>query len=266
MKDYDFQRTEWSVPEPGRSGSGGKHEQQSQQERRAPRELLTELKGVSKLLDGKGILRRLNVQILQNRIIGLVGDNGQGKTTLLKLMAGILQPDEGKILRYTTQISYLMPRDIFYDWMRVKDAVQYYSLHYRNFREEKACGLIEKTGFDKKALLRKLSDGQRERLLLILAVCTEAELYLLDEPMSGADAAFKQDIRRFLMEYLPEGATIIMATHLLRDFEQLFDEVLFLDHGELIRKDTEELRETCGLSVEQYYLERFQRKQQIARR
>lgn len=61
------------------------------------------------------------------------------------------------------------------------------------------------------------------------------------------------------MEYLPEGASIVMATHLLRDFEQLFDQILFLDHGKIVEKDTEELRETCGMSVEQYYLERFRK-------
>lgn len=214
-------------------------------------ELLVELSGVSKSLDGKGILYRLDVQIPRNCIIGLAGGIGQGKTTLLKLMAGIWQADEGEVFRYTKRFSYLMPRDIFYGWMRVGDAVQFYSLHYQNFRLEKAWDLIEKDGFDKRFLLRKLSDGQRERLMLILAVCVEAELYLMDEPLAGADAVLKRDIRRFLMEHLPEGATIVMATHLLRDFEQLFDQVLFLDHGKIVKKDPEELRE-YGISVEQY--------------
>lgn len=222
-------------------------------------ELLMELRGVGKSLDYKIILSRLNVKIPRNRIIGLAGNNGNGKSTLLKLMAGTWRPDEGRIIRYTSRISYLMPRDIFYDWMRVKDAVQFYVSHYQNFAAEKAWGFVEKAGLEKKAPLRTLSDGQREFLMLILAICVESELYLLDEPLTGADAAFKKDVRRFLMKYLPEGATIVMATHLLRDFEQLFDRILFLDHGGIVEKDTEELRETCGMSVEQYYLERFRR-------
>lgn len=222
-------------------------------------ELLMELRGVGKSLDYKIILNRLDVKIPRNRIIGLAGNNGNGKSTLLKLMAGIWRPDEGRIIRYTSRISYLMPRDIFYDWMRVKDAVQFYVSNYQNFVAEKAWGFIEKAGLEKKAPLRTLSDGQREFLMLILAICVESELYLLDEPLTGADAAFKKDVRRFLMKYLPEGATIVMATHLLRDFEQLFDRILFLDHGGIVEKDTEELRETCGMSVEQYYLERFRR-------
>lgn len=152
-----------------------------------------------------------------------------------------------------------MPRDVFYGWMRVRDAVQFYASHYQNFAVEKACDLIENNGFEKKTLLGKLSDGQRELLMLILALCVESELYLLDEPLTGADAAFKRDVRRFLIEHLPEGASIVMATHLLRDFEQLFDRVLFLDHWKIVEKDTEELRETCGMSVEQYYLWRFRK-------
>lgn len=224
-----------------------------------PGELLLELRDVGKSLDHKLILSRLNIQIPRNRIIGLAGGNGNGKSTLLKLMAGIWQPDEGTILRYTKRISYLMPRDVFYGWMRVRDAVQFYASHYQNFAVEKACGLIENNGFEKKTLLGKLSDGQRELLMLILALCVESELYLLDEPLTGADTAFKRDVRRFLIEHLPEGASIVMATHLLRDFEQLFDRVLFLDHWKIVEKDTEELRETCGMSVEQYYLWRFRK-------
>lgn len=216
---------------------------------------LMELRGVSKSLHGNEILSGLNASIPRNRIIGLVGGNGQGKSTLLKLMAGIWKADEGEIFRYTRRISYLMPRDIFYNWMRVKDAVSFYSCHYQDFSAEKAWKLIENAGYDPKSLLRRLSDGQRERLMLTLAVCVESELYLLDEPMAGTDAAFKKDIRRFLMEHLPEGASIVMATHLLKDFEQLFDRVLFLDHGKIVQKDTEELRERWGMSVEQYYRE-----------
>lgn len=223
------------------------------------REILMELRDVTMSLDEKKILNRLNVKIPRNRIIGLAGDNGNGKSTLLKLMAGIWRPDEGTVLRYTKRISYLMPRDIFYEWMRVKDAVQFYDTHYQNFAFEKADNLIENAGIEKKVLLRKLSDGQRELLMLILAICVESELYLLDEPLTGADAAFKRDVRRFLMKNLPEGASIVMATHLLRDFEQLFDQILFLDHGKIVKKDTEDLRETCGMSVEQYYLERFRK-------
>lgn len=218
-------------------------------------DILMELRGVSKSLHGDEILSGLNVSIPRNRIIGLVGGNGQGKSTLLKLMAGIWKADEGEIFRYTRRISNLMPRDIFYNWMRVKDAVSFYSCHYQDFSAEKAWKLIENAGYDPKSLLRRLSDGQRERLMLTLAVCVESELYLLDEPMAGTDVAFKKDIRRFLMEHLPEGASIVMATHLLKDFEQLFDRVLFLNHGKIVQKDTEELRERWGMSVEQYYRE-----------
>ncbi len=145
-----------------------------------PQNLLMELCGVSKTLDGKKVLNGVNVQIPRNRIVGLIGGNGQGKSTLLKLMAGIWKADAGEITRHTQHISYLMPRDVFYQWMRVKDAVQFYTLHYQRFRTAKAWELIRDAGFDEKALIWKLSDGQRERLMLILALSVEAELYLLD--------------------------------------------------------------------------------------
>lgn len=110
-------------------------------------------------------------------------------------------------------------------------------------------------GISQRTLLNRLSDGQRERVMLILALGTQAELYLLDEPVSGSDPALKKEIRRFLMKYLPKDATILMATHLLRDFEQLFDQVIFLTREGLLQKEPEQLREMCGMSAEQYYLE-----------
>ena len=149
MRDHDFLFQGSSESGQNRSGSDGPFGQERLQDCGRHRELLIELKGVSKSLDEKCILHRLNVQIPRNRIIGLAGRNGSGKSTLLKLMAGIWKPDEGRIFRYTKRISYLMPRDIFYRWMRVRDAVQFYQSHYQNFASEKACGLIENMGFDR---------------------------------------------------------------------------------------------------------------------
>lgn len=216
---------------------------------------LLELQNVSKSLDGKKVLDHISVQVLPNRVVGLAGSNGCGKSTLLKLMAGIWKADDGQVVRYTDQVSYLMPRDIFYGWMRVSDALRFYRLHFYRFRIEQAKRMLEEAGISQRTLLNRLSDGQRERVMLILALGTQAELYLLDEPVSGSDPAFKKEIRRFLMKYLPKDATILMATHLLRDFEQLFDQVIFLTREGLLQKEPEQLREMCGMSAEQYYLE-----------
>lgn len=216
---------------------------------------LMELDHVGKLRGGKRVLREVSFPIRAGRIIGVAGDNGLGKTTLLELMAGILQPDEGTIKRECERISYVTTREDFYHWMKVKDALIFYRDYYENFDFQRAGKLLKESGISEKDRIAALSRGQQERLFLILAVSQEADVYLMDEPLSGVDPYFKKDIRRFLLQNLPEDAAIVMATHLLREMEQLFDEVIFVMKSGIQFLRTDEIRENYGKSVEQYYLE-----------
>lgn len=217
--------------------------------------ILMELDHVGKLRGGKRVLREVSFPIRAGRIIGVAGDNGLGKTTLLELMAGILQPDEGTIRRGCGRISYVTVKEDFYSWMKVKDALIFYRDYYENFDLQRAKTLLKESGISEKDRIAALSRGQQERLFLILAVSQEAEVYLMDEPLSGVDPYFKKDFRRFLLQNLPEDAAVVMATHLLREMEQLFDEAVFVMKSGVQFLRTDEIRETYGTSIEQYYLE-----------
>lgn len=217
--------------------------------------ILLEMKNVKKFMNGRFVLDKTNLQISSGRIIGVVGDNGQGKTVFLELMAGIRHVSDGEIIRNTDKISYVPSAADFYDWMKVKDALRFYDVYYRRFHYGKAVSLLEQSGILLEDRIQKLSRGQQERLCLILAISQEAELYLMDEPLSGIDPYFKKDIRQFLLQNLPEGAAVVMATHLLKEMEQLFDEVIFIMKDGICWMETETIREQYGKSVEQYYLE-----------
>ena len=232
------------------------------QEKPKCEESLMSFQGVRKRVGDRFILNRIDLAVPSGRILGLIGENGVGKSTLLRLMAGILLPDDGEIAG-TRRIAYAPDRDIFYNWMKVQDALAFYQGYYRGFRTKKARELLETAGISPGMRIRTLSKGQRERLALTLTLSIEAELYLLDEPFGGADPAFKREARIFLLKNLPDGASAVIATHLLKDLEQLFDEVIFLTGGsELRRMETEELRETRGMSVEQDYLEEIRSEKQ----
>lgn len=216
--------------------------------------VLLELDHVGKMRGGRHVLQEVSFSVKAGRIIGVAGDNGLGKTTLLELMAGILKPDTGTVKR-ACRISWVMAKEDFQDWMKVRDALIFYRDYYDNFDLRRAKELLKKSGIAEQSKISTLSRGQQERLFLILAVSQEAEVYLMDEPLSGVDPYFKKDIRRFLLQNLPEGAAIVMATHLLREMEQLFDEAVFVMKSGIQFLKTDEIREKYGKSVEQYYLE-----------
>ena len=90
---------------------------------------------------------------------------------------------------------------------------------------------------------------------MILGLCRKSRLYLFDEPFDGIDPYFKKDMKRFLLENMADNSSIVMATHLLKDLESLFDEVIFLADGRVWQMETEEIRTRHRKSVEQYYLE-----------
>lgn len=216
---------------------------------------LLELLDVSKARNGFPVLAHASVTIRRNRIIGVVGDNGVGKSTLLKLMAGILKPGNGRIVREEQQPSYILSAGHFYDWTTVKDAMTFYRDFYPDFEYGRASLLLEQSGISRRDRISRLSRGKQERLCMILGLCRRSSLYLFDEPFDGTDPFFKKDMKRFLLENMAENSSIVMATHLLKDLEALFDEVIFLADRRVWQMETEEIRTRFHKSVEQYYLE-----------
>lgn len=224
---------------------------------------LMEVKQVTKRYQGEIVLDKISLEIDAGRVIGLLGKNGIGKTTLLRILSNLNYPEEGQILfdgkvmdyHSITKLSYLFGENEFYDWMRVRDAIQYYQDFYHDFDVERANRLCQEFHLDPKKKITNLSRGNKERVFLLLALCRRVSLYLMDEPMEGLDPSFKRNLKKILLENLPEGATVILATHLLKDLEQLFDQVMIM-HGNQVKViDADELRGKLNKSVESYYME-----------
>ena len=215
---------------------------------------LMKLSNVYKKFGKDWVVKDCSLTIQSNRIIGILGKNGMGKSTLLKLMAGLLKADDGLISDSHIKISYLLQPHDFYSWMKVKDAVEYYCDFYMDFDKEKAMKLLQESSLEEKQLIRKLSTGQGERLCLILALSRRVDLYLLDEPISGVDAGFKREFKRLLLENIPEDATVLIVTNLLKDMETIFDEIVLMTRKGMICLETDYIRAEHK-SVEEYYME-----------
>lgn len=216
--------------------------------------------GSVKALDG------LNLKIESGKIVGLLGPNGHGKTTLIKTLSGLLSQDKGSVLIDGKKVgvdtkkivSYLPERSYLSPAMKIREVVNFFEEFYEDFDAKKACAMLDELGLDKESRLRSLSKGNREKVQLIMVMSRSAKLYLLDEPMGGVDPAARDYILRTIISNYTEDATVIISTHLIQDIEQILDEVIFLKHGKvMLHRDVDELRMEKKKSVDALFREVF---------
>lgn len=213
------------------------------------------------------VLSNFNLEIPAGRIVGLLGPNGCGKSTLIKLIAGLLQPNSGEIKvgeypvgeKSKALISYLPERTYFNSGMKVAELVKYFEEFYSDFDSERAYQLLADLSINPKANLKTLSKGTKEKVQLILVMSRNAKLYLLDEPIAGVDPAAREYILSTIVSNYNPDASIIITTHLITDVEQVLDDFVFLGFGGKILKsgNAEEVRNETGKSLDELFKEVF---------
>lgn len=227
---------------------------------------LLNIKKLNKDFDDKHILKDINLKIQNGRIIGLLGKNGMGKTTLIKLINDLLTPTSGEILIKGNKpgveskriISYLPERTYLDKSMTIGEIFKYFEEFYENFNKDKAIKLLKDLDLDINLKVNKLSKGMQEKLQLILVMSRDAELYILDEPLSGVDPATRDYILDTILSNFNEGASIIISTHLISDIERILDEVIFIDKGKItLQSGTDELRKKEGTSIDKIFRRMF---------
>ena len=216
---------------------------------------------------GVPVLNNLTCSFPTGKIVGLLGPNGCGKSTLIKLVSGILVPNSGEILicgeprseRSNALISYLPERTYFNSWMRVDDLIAYFKEFYEDFSEEAARHMMADLSIRTNAKLKALSKGTREKVQLIMVMARRAKLYLLDEPIAGVDPAARDYILQTIIgNYNPE-ATVVITTHLIYDIEPILDEFVFMGYGGQIMLSgvADDVRAEHGKSLDELFREVF---------
>ena len=218
---------------------------------------------------GVNVLDKFSIDIPKGRIVGLLGPNGCGKSTLIKLISGLLQPNGGEIRvdgepvgeKTRAMISYLPERTYFNSWMKVDELVTYFEEFYSDFDKPRAYSLLDALNIDRSAKLRSLSKGTKEKVQLILVMSRRAKLYLLDEPIAGVDPAAREYILSTIVSNYDPEATIIITTHLISDVEQVLDDFIFLSQsGKIIAGGSvEQARAESGKSLDEYFREVFRK-------
>lgn len=225
-----------------------------------------EINNLVKKFGGKTILNDITLNLEKGKVLGILGPNGQGKTTLLNIIAGLYRPTLGEVkidgilVGYESKkiVSYLQEKDYLYKWMTVEGSVRFYKDFFKDFDESKANELLEFMKLDKKSKVKNLSKGMLEKLGLTLTLSRRSKLYILDEPISGVDIISRDKIVDAIINNLDQSASMIITTHYVGELEKLFDEVIFIGEGLIIEKgDAEDLREKYGVSIDEIYRKVF---------
>lgn len=203
-------------------------------------------------------VEKISISIQEGEIVGLLGPNGCGKTTLIKLMTGLLQADHGQIRigglapsESRHLVSYLPEQTYLDEWMSMDEAFDVFECFYRDFDRMKANRMLSEFGLKADQPLKTMSKGMQEKAHLSLVLSRTVPLYILDEPMTGIDPSARQTILEGILNNYNPGSSLLLSTHLISDVEMLFDRVIFMDQGSiLLDEDVESLRSEQGMSID----------------
>ena len=223
-------------------------------------------KDLTKKYGKKVAVNNLNLEIKSGHIIGLLGPNGSGKTTFIKMLNGLLTPTSGELLvkqlpvgiESKKVISYLPDQTYLNMNKRVKDVIDYFQAFYADFDSQKAYAMLADLQINPGDRLKTMSKGTKEKVQLILVMSRKADLYVLDEPIAGVDPAARDYILRTILGNYDSSASILISTHLISDIENILDQVIFIINGEIcLDKSVDDIRMEENKSVDALFREVF---------
>ncbi|MCL2107637.1 MAG: ABC transporter ATP-binding protein [Oscillospiraceae bacterium] len=226
---------------------------------------MIQLKQMTKSYGSKVVLEHIDLAIPRGAIVGLMGPNGCGKTTMMKIIAGMINDYSG-IVRIDGQpvgphtkavVAYLPDRTYLPQWMSAKQAINYMADFFKNFDKEKALVMLSQFQLDPAQKVKTMSKGMQEKLLLLLTMSRAAKLYVLDEPLGGVDPSARQFIMDTILNNRPEDSTILLSTHMIYDMERVFDYALMIGRKQVLLFDSVENLEAQGKTLNELFQEVF---------
>ena len=221
---------------------------------------------VTKRYGRKTALDAVTVSIPSKAIVGLLGPNGSGKTTMLKLAAGLLTPTSGTVnvcghkpgVVTKSLTAYQPDRVYLNDWMDVGGLCSMMKEFYDNFNQDKADDMLKRLNISPHDKLKPMSKGTKEKVQLILTMSRDVPLYILDEPIGGVDPAAREYILNTIIANYQENATVLISTHLITDIEPVLNHFMFIKEGHIVRQgDVNAVREQEGKSIDELFRDDF---------
>lgn len=223
---------------------------------------ILEIKDIYKSFDNKKVIDSVSFSIEKGKIVGLLGKNGSGKTTIIKMINDLLTIDSGEIVingehvgnKSKALISYLPEKSYLDNSKTVAQIFKFFQDFYSDFDLEKAKSLLKDLDLDINASLSKMSKGMKEKIQLVLVMSRKASLYILDEPLGGVDPSTRDYIMQTILSNFGEDASMLITTHLIADVEKILDEVIFIDKGKIILNESaDELRKKEKTSINEIF-------------
>ena len=212
-------------------------------------------KNLSKSFGKKKVLENYSMSLAEGKVYGLLGKNGEGKTTLIRMIMGVIPPDGGEIFYkgkkikfnaslYKKEVGYIPEESIFFSWMTINEILNFNSSFYPSWNSQKAADYLERLSLSRKLKIKNLSRGMKLKLGLIIALASEPKLLILDDPTSGLDVPTRHDfLKDIIREILESGTTVLFSSHLVHELEGIIDQLGILHNGNLIlEEDFEEVK------------------------
>lgn len=215
---------------------------------------MIEANNLSKSFQDYKALEQVNIQIRENTIFGLIGSNGAGKSTFLRLLTGVLKPDEGEVLvdgekvynnpGAKSKIFFIPDEHYFFSNGSPIDMARFYRTYYPDFQMEKWKEMMQGFGLEENGRIAQMSKGMKKQVSLLLGICSNTKYLVLDETFDGLDPVMRQGIKSILIKEMDErGLTPIIASHNLREMEDICECVGLLHKGKiLLQNDMEGLK------------------------
>ncbi|WP_066496750.1 ABC transporter ATP-binding protein [Abyssisolibacter fermentans] len=221
---------------------------------------------LSKGFFSKKALNQINLELEHGKIYGLLGPNGSGKTTMMRIIAGLIKPTSGSLLVNnheigvkTKEIISFMPTDNYlYPMMKIKDLKKYFNDMFNDFNPDKFDSMIKYMDLNQNDKVSALSTGMTGRLKLAIALSRDAKLFLFDEPLNGIDFISREKIIESIVGEMSPEKTMIISSHLVSEMEKILDTAIFIKEGNVeLVADVEQIRYEQNKSIEDLYKEVF---------
>ncbi len=223
---------------------------------------MLELRNVTKKYLRRTALDDVSLAIESGKTCLLLGPNGSGKTTMMKMIAGLCRPTSGEItfdgmpigVSSKARIAYMPTENYFYSYMKVKDIGRYYADFFKDFSPAAFDRLLDDMELDKEDSIRQLSSGMAAKLRLSLTLSRNAGLMMFDEPLNGVDILTRTQTINAILAGREAGRSMLISTHLVDELEDVVDYTVFLKKGKLIMAGDK--KEICaGRTLKDLYLE-----------
>ena len=221
-------------------------------------------KQLTRKFGSKTAVNAVDLELEPGHVYAMLGPNGSGKTTWMKMTAGLMKPTSGEILfngapvgiESRRHVAYMSTEPYFYAWMSVKDVGKYYQDFFEDFSPAKYEELLRYMELEPGMKTRTLSSGMMAKLKIAVTMARNAQVYMLDEPFNGIDLLARDEIRKCILQEATPDKLLILSSHLVEEMEAVADRAVFIKNGNLVEvRDLEEMRETDNVSMADRYRE-----------